>query len=199
MPHRSTSGRGRSRRCRPWLYGREATASSRPPAPAAAPAKATGRSRWIAATWASESAPAPILKSSRRSTPSQVSEPFPPARPLIWSRPRGDFMRYILAPEWSHLGLATAAAFVLGYLLCWGMDKLFLKRLVDDRIAGIAMGCGLAFVLIMAAATVGLTWFVRSQPYIAGRPIVLPPFPYAVSLIFALAVLGVIRTIRYGR
>ena len=108
-------------------------------------------------------------------------------------------MRYILAPEWSHLGLANAAAFALGWLLCWGLDKLFLRRLVDDRIAGIAMGCGLAFVLIMAAATIGLTWFVRSQPYIAGRPIVVPPFPYAVSLIFGLAAVGVIRTILYGR
>lgn len=108
-------------------------------------------------------------------------------------------MQYILAPEWSHLGLATAAAFVIGYLLCWGMDKLFLKKLVDDRIAGIALSCAVAFVVIMAAATAGLTWFVRSQPYIAGQPIVLPPFPYAISLIFGLAVVGVIRTILYGR
>lgn len=108
-------------------------------------------------------------------------------------------MRYILAPEWSHLGAATAAAFVLGYLLCWAMDRLFLKRLVDDRIAGIAFGCGLAFLVIMAAATVGLTWLVRSDPYIVGNPIVIPPFPYAVSIIFGLAAVGVIRTILYGR
>ncbi|HEU0134595.1 MAG TPA: hypothetical protein VFR28_07210, partial [Allosphingosinicella sp.] len=108
-------------------------------------------------------------------------------------------MAYILAPEWSHLGGAVAAAFVLGWLLCWGMDKLFQKKLVDDRIAGIALGCCLAFLLIMAAASVGLTWFVRSQPFIAGRPIVIPPFPYAVSLIFGLALVGVIRTVRYGR
>ncbi|HEX8378977.1 MAG TPA: hypothetical protein VF619_00335 [Allosphingosinicella sp.] len=108
-------------------------------------------------------------------------------------------MRYILAPEWSHLGLATAAAFLLGYLLCWGMDRVFLKRLVDDRIAGIALSSALAFVLIMAAATVALTWMVRSQPYILGRPIVIPPFPYAVSLIFGLAAVGVVRMIRYGR
>ncbi|HYW17308.1 MAG TPA: hypothetical protein VE891_14305 [Allosphingosinicella sp.] len=108
-------------------------------------------------------------------------------------------MRYILAPEWSHLGLATAAAFVLGWLICWAMDRLFLKRLVDDRIAGIALSCGLAFVLIMAVASVALTWFVRSQPYIAGRPIVVPPLPYALSLILGLAAVGVIRTILYGR
>lgn len=108
-------------------------------------------------------------------------------------------MRYVLAPEWSHLGIATAAAFVLGYLLCWGMDRLFLKRLVDDRIAGIAFGCGLAFLVMMAAGTVALTWFVRSDPYIVGKPIVIPPFPYAVSFIFGLAFVGVIRTILYGR
>ena len=108
-------------------------------------------------------------------------------------------MTYILAPEWSHLAGATAAAFVLGYLLCWGMDRLFLRRLVDDRIAGITLGCGLAFLLMMAMATVVLTWIVRSDPYIAGRPIVIPPFPYAVSFILGLAAVGVIRTIRYGR
>jgi hypothetical protein len=108
-------------------------------------------------------------------------------------------MRYILAPEWSHLGLATAAAFLLGYLLCWGMDRLFLKKLVDDRIAGIALSCGLAFVLVMAAATVALTWIVRSQPFVAGQPIVVPPFPYAVSLILGLAAVGTVRIVRYGR
>lgn len=108
-------------------------------------------------------------------------------------------MRYILAPEWSHLAAATVAAFVIGYLLCWAMDRLFLKRLVDDRIAGIAFGCGLVFLLIMASATLVLTWIVRSDPYIVGRPIVVPPFPYAVSLILGLAAVGVTRTILYGR
>lgn len=108
-------------------------------------------------------------------------------------------MTYILAPQWSHLAGATVAAILLGYLLCWGLDKLLLRRLVDDRIAGITLACGLAFVLIMATATAALTWIVRSDPFIAGRPIVVPPFPYAVSLIFGLAVVGVVRTIRYGR
>lgn len=108
-------------------------------------------------------------------------------------------MGYIFAPEWSHMAVATAGAFILGYLLCWGMDKLFLKEAVDDRIAGIALSCGVAFVVIMFWATVGLTWLVRSDPFIAGRPIVVPPFPYAVSLIFGLAMVGVIRTILYGR
>src|SRR4051812_1321433 len=108
-------------------------------------------------------------------------------------------MQYILAPEWSHIAAATAAAFVLGYLLCWGMDKLFLKELVDDRIAGIALSCCLAFLVIMFWATVALTWIVRSDPLIVTGSIVIPPFPYALSLIGGLAAVGVVRTILYGR
>ncbi|HYJ82994.1 MAG TPA: hypothetical protein VEW26_09165 [Allosphingosinicella sp.] len=108
-------------------------------------------------------------------------------------------MSFILAPEWSHMAIAAAGAFVLGYLLCWVMDKLFLKELVDDRIAGIALSCAVAFVVIMVWATVALTWLVWSDPYVAGRPIVIPPFPYAVSLIFGLALVGILRTILYGR
>jgi hypothetical protein len=107
-------------------------------------------------------------------------------------------MRYIFAPEWSHLAAATVAAFILGWLICWVMDKLFLKHLVDDRIAGIALSCCLAFLVIMVWGTIGLTWFVWSDPYVA-RSIVIPPFPYAVSLIVGLAAVGVVRTILYGR
>ena len=108
-------------------------------------------------------------------------------------------MSYLYAPEWSHIAGATAAAFILGYLLCWGMDKLFLKRRSTTGSPGSRSSCGLAFVLIMATATVVLTWMVWSHPFIDGRPIVIPPFPYAVSLIFGLAGVGVIRTILYGR
>src|ERR1043165_5209295 len=108
-------------------------------------------------------------------------------------------MSFILAPEWSHMVVAAAGGFLLGYLLCWAMDKLFLKELVDDRIAGIALSCGVAFLVIMFWATVILTWLVWSDPYIVGRPIVVPPFPYAVSLVFGLALVGIVRTILYGR
>jgi hypothetical protein len=108
-------------------------------------------------------------------------------------------MSYIFAPEWSHIAAATAGAFILGYLLCWGMDKLFLKEVVDDRIPGIALTCVVAFVVIMFWATVILTWLAWSDPYIAGRPIVVPPFPYAAGLVFALALVGIVRTILYGR
>ncbi|MEA3054415.1 MAG: hypothetical protein QOG72_3318 [Sphingomonadales bacterium] len=107
-------------------------------------------------------------------------------------------MNYIFAPEWGHLAAATAGAFVLGWLLCWVMDKLFLRHLVDDRIAGIALSCCVAFLVMMAWGTVGLTWLVWSTPYLAGG-IVIPPFPYAVSLIVGLAAVGVVRTILFGR
>jgi hypothetical protein len=108
-------------------------------------------------------------------------------------------MTYILDPGWSHMAGATAGAFILGYLLCWAMDKLFLKELVEDRIPGIALSCCVAFVVIMFWGTVILTWLAWSDPFIAGRPIVLPPFPYALSFIFGLALVGVVRTILYGR
>jgi hypothetical protein len=108
-------------------------------------------------------------------------------------------MSFIFAPQWSHLAAAGIGGFVLGYLLCWAMDKLFLKETVDDRIAGIALSCGVAFLVIMAWATAVLTWLAWSDPFIAGRPIVIPPFPYAISLIFGLVLVGVIRTILYGR
>jgi hypothetical protein len=107
-------------------------------------------------------------------------------------------MSYIFAPEWSHLAGATAAAFILGWLLCWLMDKLFLKELVDDRIAGIALSCCLAFLVIMVWATIALTWIVWSYPYLVGG-IVIPPLPYTLSLILGLAAVGVVRTILYGR
>jgi hypothetical protein len=108
-------------------------------------------------------------------------------------------MSFIFAPQWSHMAIATAGAFILGYALCWGMDKLFLKDTVDDRIAGIALSCAVAFVVIMFWATAVLTWLVWREPFFAGRPIVVPPLPYALSLIFGLALVGVIRTILYGR
>lgn len=108
-------------------------------------------------------------------------------------------MSFIFAPQWSHMAIATAGAFILGWLLCWGMDKLFLKDTVDDRIAGIALSCAVAFVVIMFWATIVLTWLVWRDPYAVGRPIVVPPLPYALSLVFGLALVGVIRTILYGR
>jgi hypothetical protein len=108
-------------------------------------------------------------------------------------------MRFFFAPEWSDMAVATVAAFILGWLLCWAMDKLFLKESVDDRIAGIALSCAVAFVVIMFWATVALTVLVRLNPYIVAGSIVVPPLPYVISLLVGLAAVGIVRTILYGR
>jgi hypothetical protein len=107
-------------------------------------------------------------------------------------------MNYLYAPELIHMAAAAAATIPVGYALGWGMDALFLKRLIDDRIAGIALGCALAFLLLMGSATAFLTWYAGSNPFEYG-PIVIPPIGYAISFILGLAALGAIRTIRYGR
>ena len=52
-------------------------------------------------------------------------------------------------------GRATTApgvllvAVLLAYSLSWAMDKAFMRRLVRDRVAGIAYGCTLVFLLLM--------------------------------------------------
>lgn len=107
-------------------------------------------------------------------------------------------MNYLYAPDFVHMAGAAAATVLVGYALTWAMDALFLKRLVDDRIAGIAFGCGLAFLLIMAAATAFLTWYAGSNPFEYG-PIVIPHIGFAISFILGLFAVGAIRTIRYGR
>lgn len=107
-------------------------------------------------------------------------------------------MNYLYAPELIHMAAATAATIPVGYALTWGMDALFLKRLVDDRIAGIALGCAFAFLLLMGAATALLTWYAGSNPFEYG-PIVIPHIGFAISFILGLAAVGAIRTIRYGR
>jgi hypothetical protein len=107
-------------------------------------------------------------------------------------------MNYLYAPELIHMAAAAAATIPVGYALSWGMDALFLRRLIDDRIAGIALGCALAFLLLMGSATAFLTWYAGSNPFEYG-PIVIPPIGYAISFILGLAAVGAIRTIRYGR
>ncbi len=107
-------------------------------------------------------------------------------------------MNYLYTPDFVHMAGAAAATIPIGYLLTWAMDALFLRRLVDDRIAGIAFGCGLAFILIMAAATAFLTWYAGSNPFEYG-PIVIPHIGFAISFILGLFAVGTIRMILYGR
>ncbi|HEX6376783.1 MAG TPA: hypothetical protein VFZ91_13815 [Allosphingosinicella sp.] len=107
-------------------------------------------------------------------------------------------MNYLYEPDFIQLAATAAAAIPVGYALTWGMDALFLKRLIDDRIAGIALGCGLAFLLFMAAATTFLTWYAGSNPFEYG-PIVIPHIGFAISFILGLFAVGTIRIILYGR
>jgi hypothetical protein len=104
-------------------------------------------------------------------------------------------MTFLIEPEIGHLAAAAAAAFLLGYALCWALDRLVLRHLIEDRITGIALACALVFVLMMAAATLYLT---KWSPFAFG-PVIIPPIGYAISFIVGLAGVGAVRTILYGR
>ena len=97
--------------------------------------------------------------------------------------------------DFTHYGLAFLAALPLGYLLSWALDRLALKRLLADRVAGIALSCALAFILLMGGSTLLLTrmW---SFP---GGPLVLPPLGYAVGFLLGLALVGAARMRSYGQ
>jgi hypothetical protein len=107
-------------------------------------------------------------------------------------------MHYLFDPGLAHMAGTVAATIPVGYALAWLVEKLLLKRTVDDRIAGIALGCVIVFLLIMAGATAFLTWYAGSNPFEHG-PIVIPPLGYTLSFIAGLAVVGAIRMIVFGR
>ena len=98
--------------------------------------------------------------------------------------------------DFPHLAAATLAAIVLGYLLSWGMDRLFLKRLIADRIAGIVLSCAIVFLLLMAATSLYLT---LTLPDYVVPAIVVPPLGYAISFLIGLAVAGALRMRAYGK
>ena len=105
---------------------------------------------------------------------------------------------FFYAPDMIHLAGATVAAVAVGYALTWAMDKAFLKKLIEDQIARIALGCAIAFLLMMAGATALLTWGIGSNPF-RGGPTMIPPIGFAIAFIFGLAAVGAIRMILFGR
>lgn len=111
---------------------------------------------------------------------------------------RRDLPDFFYAPDMIHIAGAAVAAVAVGYALTWAMDKAFLKKLVDDRIAGIALGCAIAFLLMMAGGTALLTWSVGSNPFKSG-PTLVPPIGFAIAFILGLAAVGAIRMVLYGR
>jgi hypothetical protein len=90
--------------------------------------------------------------------------------------------------------VAGLLAVLVGYSLSATMDKLFLKRLVPDRISAIALSCACAFVLMMA----GATFFLTKVTHIESGPIIVPPLGYAVSFVIGLAAVGIIRIRGYA-
>jgi hypothetical protein len=111
---------------------------------------------------------------------------------------RRDLPDFFYSPDLIHIAAAAVAAIPVGYVLTWAMDKAFLKKVVDDRIAGIALGCAIAFLLMMAAGTALLTWSLGSNPF-RGGPTMIPPIGFAIAFILGLAAVGAIRTILFGR
>ncbi|PSJ43392.1 COG3904 family protein [Allosphingosinicella deserti] len=98
--------------------------------------------------------------------------------------------------DMAHFAGAAVAALVLGLLLSWALDRLLLRRLIDDRIAGIALSCAIAFVLLMAGTTLFLT--LTLADYIVPG-IVVPPMGIALSYLAGLAVAGTLRMWAYGK
>jgi hypothetical protein len=111
---------------------------------------------------------------------------------------RHDLPYFFYSPDMIHIAGAAVAAVAVGYVLTWAMDKAFLRKVVDDRIAGIALGCAIAFLLMIAAGTALLTWGAGSNPFRSG-PVVVPPIGFAIAFILGLAAVGAIRTMLYGR
>lgn len=92
-------------------------------------------------------------------------------------------------PTWWELGGAVVVAALFGYLLAWAMDRLLFRRLNSDRVAGIALSCAIAFVLLMAGTTVMLT---RMSPFADG-PIIIPPLSFALCYVAGTAIAAAIR------
>ena len=104
-------------------------------------------------------------------------------------------MLFLMAPTLVHLLLAVGGAAVIGYALSWGMDRLFLRRVVQDGVTSISLSCALAFVLLMGGMTFLLNW---TKPYYVASGILVPPLGFAISFLAGLAVVGALRMHAYG-
>lgn len=98
-------------------------------------------------------------------------------------------------PGFREMAVATIVAFAFAYGLCWGLDKLVLRRLIADRIAGIALGGVASFLCLMGAGTLYLT---RAMGF-SGGPIVVPPIQYVLTFLGGTFAAGALRMALYVR
>ncbi|HEX5183090.1 MAG TPA: hypothetical protein VFW19_08050 [Allosphingosinicella sp.] len=102
---------------------------------------------------------------------------------------------FLEASAFGAIAAGAGAALVFAFLLSWGLDKAFLRRLVRDRIACIAYGCVLAFLLLMG----GTTWLLTATGDYYGRPIIIPPLGIAIAFLIGVALAGAARMAIYSR
>src|SRR3954452_12584119 len=101
---------------------------------------------------------------------------------------------YVGTPDLMQMAYAAVFALLAAYGLSWTMDRLFLRRLVRDRVAGIAYGCSAVFLLLMLGATFVLT---KMNPFVRG-PIIIPPIGYAISFLLGTLAAGGLRLAVYS-
>ena len=105
-------------------------------------------------------------------------------------------MVYLHVPGLGHIIAAAIAAFVLGYAIVWLVDRYVFRQVTDDRIAGIALACALAFILMMTGASLVEA---RLAPGLTDSIFIVPHYRYALSFLFGIAGAGVLRTKLYSR
>jgi hypothetical protein len=100
-------------------------------------------------------------------------------------------------PGSREMAVATVIAFLFAYALSWGLDRLVLRRLIADRIAGIALGGVAAFLCLMGAGTALLT--ARIHVYGEGRHLIVPPVQYVLTFLGGTFAAGALRMVVYSR
>ncbi|MBV9931554.1 MAG: hypothetical protein JO013_11505 [Alphaproteobacteria bacterium] len=100
-------------------------------------------------------------------------------------------------PSFTEMAVAAVIAFLFAYGFSWALDKWLLRRLLADRIAGIALGGVAAFVTLMAAGTALLT----SRIHVFGNSsaIVVPPIQFVLTFLGGTFAASALRMVVYAR
>lgn len=96
--------------------------------------------------------------------------------------------------DWRYLAGALVGSIGFGYFISWVLDRLILKRLIEDRLSGIALSYALTFVLLMAATTAYLT---MTSPF-PERPVIIPPIGFFIAFVAGLGLAGALRIRAYS-